>query len=675
MLSSDEEYSALSVLGVTSAAEIPLIVPHGYVDYRTVTTRLTDRDDLSQSRVIRGSIAEAPAFGFTASGNRPRLQIVLLIEDGKKLVVSLYGANPERDKFFKLLHEGRKMVHFRCTGIASLGSSLYLNKPEFVRLLFVGRVVPEYLGKRGSIKPDEVQRHVLTTIKLNAPLAADLVLSKCFSGAHKSGDGLVGKADAHLLESVFPRAYWHRLLTWEDVFKLVTETISVMHLPSSVEQGKEATSVMERLSALGVLVESRALSVQVGARRLDEPLVFSDRLSSLPFSLSESQSDAVSSAIADMSSGTAMRRLLYGDVGSGKTVVYALIAMSVIDAGGIVAILLPSETLASRIYAELNEFWPDVKDVSYRVSASKGRGKLFPANVKMFVGTTALLHQLPSTHIDLVIVDEQQRFSAPQREKLMSEGTHLLEVTATPIPRTQALIKYGSTPVSRLSNRVPKMIVTQIYNSASKAKLFQGVRESLSRDEKILVVYAMKSSSGSVRSKSEVQNLDDAYRRWSSSIPEARIEVLHGDMPADKVASVLSKLDSGETNIVLSTSIIEAGLNIKGLMRVVVINAEMHGLLNLHQIRGRIARYGGVGYFDLLPSPEAKEQSLVRLEVLCSTEDGTEVAEKDLALRGAGDISKAGTTQSGNTAGILYGACNASPYLELMAQSLNEAGY
>lgn len=370
----------------------------------------------------------------------------------------------------------------------------------------------------------------------------------------------------------------------------------------------------------------------------------------------------------DLSADASSRRIITGEVGSGKTIVFGLIAAAVVDGGGRAAILLPSDTLAQQVTQELSGYFPDISQRILRVEAGSKNADA-TEDAALLIGTTALLHNAGHLSFDLIVVDEEHKFSVNQREGLLDEGAHLVEVTATPIPRTRALIEYAGIPVSRLESHTDKTIVTTLYSEQTKAQLFAGVRESLARQEKVLVVYPLREDS-TANDSSSLQSAMQALNKWRKAVPGANIDVIHANLPSEHIASVLGAFASGDLQVLLSTSIVETGLNIPGLMRVVVVNAERHGLSALHQIRGRVARWGGTGYCDLLPTPGLKKEKLDRLQVLVDTTDGFELALQDMKLRGAGDITATGASQSGTTPGTVFGNPLFSEYLEETAMLL-----
>ena len=434
------------------------------------------------------------------------------------------------------------------------------------------------------------------------------------------------------------------------------------HLKAAERPGGFGTAC--RAGAVGKLLRNIPEAVE------QAPISIADwrrRAPALPYSLTSDQEKAVEEIAADLRCRRPMRRLLSGDVGTGKTVVYALAALSVIDAGGRVAIMLPGQALAQQVHREILEYWPDIAPVAglYTVETDG-----VPDSSRLLIGTTALLFR-DTGAINLLVVDEQQRFSREQREKMLSAGTHLLEVSATCIPRTQALAKYGCLAVSQLTTcHVAKEIRTRIRLPSDRANLFRAVKASLDRRHQILVVYPKraKGSPGAAESDDELPDAETAFAVWNRLFP-GKVRLLHRDMDGTAKAMVLADMRHDRADILVATTVVEVGLTLPRLRRIVVVHAERFGLVTLHQLRGRVARTGGVGYCDLyLPQP-VKDDVLDRLQILVDTQDGFEVAAADLRLRGFGDLATASGKQTGSDDTFLFGRPLNSDVLDSLLES------
>jgi ATP-dependent DNA helicase RecG len=347
--------------------------------------------------------------------------------------------------------------------------------------------------------------------------------------------------------------------------------------------------------------------------------------------------------------------LLSGDVGTGKTVVYGLVAAANARNGDLSAVMLPNQALAGQVAREMGEMWPDLQ-IELITGVSRKSDLVVPSG-GIVVGTTALLTRIPAdvrARITLVVVDEQQKFSVAQREHLIEHGAHLLEVTATCIPRTLALARYGAIKVSRLTQpHTPKNIVSRIYQASQKADLFREIRASLAQGNQVLIVYPLKDSEQSAKNNERLA-VEQAAQMWERAFP-GKVRKIHGAMSDEEKSAALYDLREDRAEILIGTTVVEVGINLPRLRHVVVVDPGRLGLTQLHQIRGRAARNGGEGLFDMyLPTPPA-EHTMERLSVLTRTQDGFKVAEDDLRLRGFGDLGVGSERQTGADETFLYG--------------------
>jgi len=310
----------------------------------------------------------------------------------------------------------------------------------------------------------------------------------------------------------------------------------------------------------------------------------------------------------------------------------------------------------------LRAWWPDLP-----VARVTGTGVDGPVRAgAVLVGTTALLHRSDLPALDLVVVDEQQRFSRGQREALAEARTHLLEVTATCIPRTQALVTYGVVAVDRLTTcHVRRELRTRIWTREERAALMEAVRRTVAEGGQVLALYPRRDQ-GATEERAAVAAV---AALWERQFP-GRVQVVHGGQSEEANAAALEALRRREADVLVATTVVEVGVDLPGLRRVVVVHAERFGLAQLHQIRGRVARTGGVGWCDLyLPEPVGVA-TLERLEVLVRETDGYRIAEADLRQRGAGEL--VGEAQSGMDRTVLLGRPLSLEALERARQALDE---
>lgn len=273
----------------------------------------------------------------------------------------------------------------------------------------------------------------------------------------------------------------------------------------------------------------------------------------------------------------------------------------------------------------------------------------------IYVGTTALLHRMPKTMKNgLLVVDEQQKFSTEQRERLLSSGANLLEATGTCIPRTMALVMFAGANVSRLSKcHVEKNIHTKVYLHNERPEALKVINDLMAKGDKCLIVYPL-AEHGNDADKIQ-RSAEGAYQNlWDVRFP-GKVRLVHGKMTDEEKNAAIDAMKSGEAQMLVSTTVVEVGIDIPGLKYVAVVDAEQQGLQGIHQIRGRVARKGGEGFCHLLPSENAKPEALDRLAILERCPSGFDLAVEDMKNRGLGDISINSVTQSGRTPSILVG--------------------
>jgi ATP-dependent DNA helicase RecG len=374
----------------------------------------------------------------------------------------------------------------------------------------------------------------------------------------------------------------------------------------------------------------------------------------LPFELTNAQKRVVREIRRDMNSGKQMNRLLQGDVGSGKTLVALLSILLALDNGFQGAIMAPTEILATQHYETIRELVAglNIEVALLTGSTSKSRRKTILPRVKngeiqILIGTHALIEDVVEFgNLGLVVVDEQHRFGVAQRAKLWKKNTvspHVLVMTATPIPRTLAMTVYGDLDVSVIDELPPgrKPVKTLHMYIKKRKDLYNSVRKQLQEGRQVYIVYPLIEES----EKMDLQNLQEGFETTKQIFPEYRVSMVHGKMkPAEKEAE-MQKFVSGETQIMVATTVIEVGVNVPNASVMIIENAERFGLSQLHQLRGRVGRGAEQSFCILLTRYELSENTRRRLTIMTETNDGFIIAEEDLKLRGPGDMD--GTQQSG----------------------------
>ena len=374
----------------------------------------------------------------------------------------------------------------------------------------------------------------------------------------------------------------------------------------------------------------------------------------LPFPLTGAQKRVIREIRQDMGSGRQMNRLLQGDVGSGKTLVALMSMLIALDNGYQACIMAPTEILAEQHLLTIRQF---LGDMNIRVELLTGivKGKrreavlqgIADGSVQILVGTHAVIEDpVQFLRLGFVVIDEQHRFGVAQRAKLWNKGVnppHVLVMTATPIPRTLAMTIYGDLDVSVIDELPPgrKPVYTVHKYDSEMTSLYQGIRQQIRQGRQVYIVYPLIQES----EKMDLRNLEEGFETMCQVFPEFRLSKVHGKMkPADKEME-MQRFVSGETQILVATTVIEVGVNVPNASVMVILDAQRFGLSQLHQLRGRVGRGADQSYCILVTKPQLAEDTRKRIDIMCDTNDGFLIAEADLKLRGPGDLE--GTQQSG----------------------------
>ena len=374
----------------------------------------------------------------------------------------------------------------------------------------------------------------------------------------------------------------------------------------------------------------------------------------LPFQLTGAQKRVIKEIRKDMGIGNQMNRLLQGDVGSGKTLVALMSALIAVDNQCQACVMAPTEILAEQHLQTLRDFLGDMPvKVELLTGSIKGKKRekiltdLKTGNINILVGTHALIEDnVVFHHLGLAVIDEQHRFGVAQRAKLWQKNTqppHVLVMTATPIPRTLAMTLYGDLDVSVIDELPPgrKPIQTLHMFDSYRAHIYNKVLAEMQSGRQIYIVYPLIKES----EKIDLKNLEEGYEQICKTFPQYKVSKVHGKMkPAEKDAE-MQKFASGETNILVATTVIEVGVNVPNASVMVIEDAERFGLSQLHQLRGRVGRGADQSYCILVTKYEISSDTRKRIQIMVDSNDGFEIAEQDLKLRGPGDLE--GTQQSG----------------------------
>lgn len=374
----------------------------------------------------------------------------------------------------------------------------------------------------------------------------------------------------------------------------------------------------------------------------------------MPFELTNAQKRVVREIRSDVVTGKQMNRLLQGDVGSGKTMVALLSCLLALDNGFQACIMAPTEILAEQHLQSVTEYLGNLPiKVELLTGMVKGKKRkevlagIADGSIHILIGTHALIEPKVTFHnLGLVVIDEQHRFGVKQRAQLWKKNVcppHILVMTATPIPRTLAMTVYGDLDVSVIDELPPgrKPIQTVHYRQTDRGRLFQGIRYQLQLGRQVYVVYPLIKEN----EKLDLQDLQTGYNQLVDIFKEYRVGMVHGKMKSAEKESAMAAFKSGETQILVSTTVIEVGVNVPNASVMVIENAERFGLAQLHQLRGRVGRGAEQSYCILMTKDHLTETSLRRMRVMVDSTDGFVIAEEDMKLRGPGDLE--GTAQSG----------------------------
>ena len=383
----------------------------------------------------------------------------------------------------------------------------------------------------------------------------------------------------------------------------------------------------------------------------------------LPFELTGAQKRVIREIRQDTCSGRQMNRLLQGDVGSGKTLVALMSMLIALDNGFQACIMAPTEILAEQHLTTIRQF---LKGMPFRVELLTGivKGKkrqevldgLMTGEVQILVGTHAVIEDtVQFARLGMVVIDEQHRFGVAQRAKLWAKapkdesGTvgrripHVLVMTATPIPRTLAMTLYGDLDVSVIDELPPgrKPIHTTHVFDNRMTSLYEGIRQQIRQGRQVYIVFPLIEESESI----DLKSLEQGFEVLKQAFAEFRLSKVHGKMKAKEKEEEMQKFVSGETQILVATTVIEVGVNVPNASVMVILDAQRFGLSQLHQLRGRVGRGADQSFCILVTNHKLSEDTAKRIDIMCETNDGFRIAEADLKLRGPGDLE--GTQQSG----------------------------
>jgi len=376
----------------------------------------------------------------------------------------------------------------------------------------------------------------------------------------------------------------------------------------------------------------------------------------LPFELTGAQKKVIKEIRSDLRSGRQMNRLLQGDVGSGKTLVALMTMLIALDNGYQATMMAPTEILANQHYNTLTRMLGNMEVSIELLTGSTSKKKrediqqrLKEGNLHILIGTHALIEEtVQFKNLGFAVIDEQHRFGVAQRARLWTKNQippHVLVMTATPIPRTLAMTVYGNLDISVIDELPPgrKPVKTVQYWESKRLKVFGFIRQKIKEGRQVYIVFPLISESEKLDLKNLMDGFENIQREFP--LPEYQVSIVHGRMKSQDKDYEMKRFVDGITDIMISTTVIEVGVDIPNATVMVIENAERFGLSQLHQLRGRVGRGAEQSYCILMSGDKLSNEGRKRLEVMVSTNDGFKIAEADLQLRGPGDLQ--GTQQSG----------------------------
>lgn len=446
----------------------------------------------------------------------------------------------------------------------------------------------------------------------------------------------------------------YHMMSREDAYRQIHHPFSMAHANSAVQRLKFEELLLIQLSILQNKINKAKTPGWIFHRVGANFNYF--YANNLKFELTGAQKRVIKEIRSDSKSGYQMNRLVQGDVGSGKTVVALMSMLIAIDNGFQACMMAPTEILARQHFLSISKM---LEGMEVRISLLTGSTTRKDRNILLnllrdgkldiLIGTHALLEdEVIFRNLGLAVIDEQHRFGVAQRARLWAKNRiapHVLVMTATPIPRTLGMTLYGDLDVSVIDELPPnrKPVKTVHMTDKDRLKLFSFMKQEIAKGRQVYVVYPLIQESETL----DLKDLMDGYESISRAfpIPEYQLSIVHGKMKAEDKEFEMNRFKKGETQIMVSTTVIEVGVDVPNASVMVIENSERFGLAQLHQLRGRVGRGGEQSYCILMSSDKLSNEAKSRIETMVSTNDGFKIAEADLRLRGPGDLQ--GTQQSG----------------------------
>ena len=612
--------------GVRTVRDLLHFYPRRYLD-RTTIMPIRRLQESAEPVTVVGTVQ---SVNVVPGSNQKRLEVIVEGEQGGRMKGTWFQGVWWVRKAF----EPGDQVAFHGK-VEQYGRWYSMTHPDFDKLndegaiLDTGRIVPLYPGGEAMEKVGLTSRSVRRILynlfkehglKLTEPLPERMV------DAYDLMEGRVALRAIHFPKSQKELSRAQRRLKFEELF-YIQLLLAQMH-----EQREEVAG--PPFDAPGEYTEGFVREV-------------------LPFDLTGAQTRALNDIIDDVQTGTQMNRLLQGDVGSGKTVVAVAAMMHAYDSGYQSAFMAPTEILAEQHHANLQDYFRPLGLEPRLLIGSQSKREREEAlravrsgESPVAIGTHALIQdEVEFDQLGLAIVDEQHRFGVAQRAEMFEKGAqpHMLLMTATPIPRSLALTLYGDLDVSKIDEMPPgrKPVETRLRSEKRRGEVYAFLRDRLSNGEQAYVVYPLVEES----EKMDLKDAESGARTLQEKFPEFSVGLVHGQLSSDEKDATMRRFKAGEVDILVATTVIEVGVDVPDATVMLVEHAERFGLSQLHQLRGRVGRSDQQSYCILMAGYKRSAEAKQRLEAMVRTNDGFEISETDLQIRGAGDFF--GTRQSG----------------------------
>jgi ATP-dependent DNA helicase RecG len=613
---------------ISTAGDLLCFFPYKYLDRRSLQ-KVADIQP-GKDRVTAGKIL---ACGLAFTGRKRKIFEIVLGDDSGAIALKWFRFNPRQmmgafKKGMGLIVSGEATV-FRGQ-IQFIHPTLEIVDPDIVDDIAAPGIIPVYSQIQG-LGQKIVRRVVANAFRLFEGRIEDPVPPGIRERLH------LPDKEQSLKEIHFP----HPATSLEGLLNHRT--------PAFKREIFEEFFFMELGLALKrrSTVREKGIAIDVAGDR------FADWEGHLPFRLTGAQRRVLGEIAADLRQPHPMNRLVQGDVGSGKTVVALLAAMAAIENGFQAALMAPTEILAEQHYRAAQRLFAPFKIPVALLTGSldasekkRAHGRIAKGLFPLVVGTHALVSEkVAFKSLGLVVIDEQHRFGVMQRAALKEKGRspHVLVMTATPIPRTLAMTIYGDLDLSVIDELPPgrQPIQTQVVQEKARRTLYHAIGEILRRGEQGYVVYPLIEES----EKLPLRDATRMYEELKRVFPEYQVALLHGKTPPEEKDSIMRSFKSGAIQLLISTTVIEVGIDVPNASLIVIEHAERFGLSQLHQLRGRVGRGDKPSHCLLVTGLPSSNLGFRRLEVMCETTDGFKIAEEDLKIRGPGDFL--GTRQSG----------------------------